>query len=52
MAKERIIFPEEFIPEIIRVIRVGLQHVTVCAEVREQLGKQCDDLEAYAKRNE
>jgi hypothetical protein len=53
--KERIMFPEEFIPEVIAVIRRGLavdadlkmNCQKVSQEVREQLGKQCDDLEDY-----
>jgi hypothetical protein len=44
--KERIMFPEEFIPEVVALIRRGLE-TEDNQEVREQLGKQCDDLEDY-----
>lgn len=54
MAPERISFPEEKIPEVIAVIRAGLRSGTLTVEVsdetRDQLEKQCKELEEYMDR--
>ena len=58
---EHITFPENKIPEVIRVIRLGLiwceaqkrnskpEEVIISDETKKQLIKQCDHLEQYWK---
>lgn len=48
MGKETIVFPEEFIPQVIAVIRRGLKGEKD-KDVKEQLEKQCKELEEYWK---
>jgi len=48
MAKEILAIPEEFLADVIRVIRAGLEHVDYCySETREQLNKWCDEETQY-----
>lgn len=46
MATESIVFPEDQIPGVIRIIRKGLKGERN-KELREQLHLQCDELEEY-----
>lgn len=50
MGRESISFPEERIPDIVRVIRRGLMGEEN-QEVVEQLTQQCDDLEEYWEKD-
>lgn len=57
MAKETLTIPEEKLPEVIKVIRAGLEYVDsghylpqISDETREQLAKWCDEQEEYLKR--
>jgi hypothetical protein len=47
MATELLNVPEEHLRAVIAVIRAGLEHTDVSAEVRTQLSKWCSDEEQY-----
>ena len=48
VASEILAVPEEFLPEVIKIIRTGLIHTPEVSEpVREQLTKWCSEEEAY-----
>jgi hypothetical protein len=56
MASEILAVPEEHLEEVIKIIRMGLEHFYygprhpgVHPDVREQLLKWCDDEEEYLK---
>ena len=49
MAKEILAVPEEYLEEVIRVIRAGLVIASACDVVREQLTKWCDSEEEYLR---
>lgn len=50
MAKEVLAVPEEFLPEVIHVILVGLNEVTVSEDVYQNLTKWCNDELDYLDR--
>lgn len=47
---ETICFPEDKIPEVVKVIEAGIKTAKVSRETKTQLRKQCKQLEAYWKR--
>jgi len=53
MAKEILVVPEEFLPEVIRVIRAGLHTVgDLRGETRQMLLEWCEDEEEYLLRED
>jgi hypothetical protein len=51
MASEILAVPEDYLAEVIRVIRSGLVHERkLSRETRQQLKKWCNEEEAYLKR--
>jgi len=45
MGKETLAIPEEYVKEVIQVIRGGLDVITVSEEVRDGLNIWCDNME-------
>lgn len=47
MAKEILAIPEDYLHEVIAVIRAGLQNKSVSEETYSELRKWCDEEENY-----
>lgn len=47
MASETLAVPEEHLPEVVRVIRAGLNNTPTSPKVNHSLGKWCDEMEEY-----
>lgn len=52
MAKEVLAVPEEHLPEVIAVIRAGINAQNPSKEVDEQLTQWCDEQERYLNNHE
>ena len=54
MTSEVLVVPEEYLQEVILVIRTGLKHIkpkkTISRTTRSQLAKWCKEEEAYLER--
>lgn len=51
MAKEILAVPEEYLQEVINVIRAGLKVTKVSGDVKYNLKKWCNEEEEYLKEN-
>lgn len=47
MASEILAVPEEYLEEVIKVIRTGLKHTKVSRSVKSNLTKWCNEEEQY-----
>ena len=45
--KETLSIPEEYLSEVIKVIRTGLKHTNVSGDVKYNLKKWCNEEEEY-----
>lgn len=52
MARETLSVPEDYLEDVVKVIRAGLSHTSVAPAVREELTAWCDGEEAYLREED